>query len=231
MNLHVPLTRATSEPERWRDQRRHRILAAAGRVFARATFEQASMDEIAGEAGVGKPTLYRYYASKDALFAAVFEHALDELEDELARVLREVATARERLVAMVGALVPTIREHLAALRFLGDTAAGADQSKRRVFRERRSRIAGYLRRTIEEGVAVGEIRPVDGARVGQILIGMVWSATVAIDAPDDELGRDIVDLILVGLLPAPGDGPPRVSGRLSIASTVRPDADGRGAHP
>ena len=48
----------------WRDTRRRHIVEAADRVFARTSFERAAMDEIAVEAGVGKPTLYRYFATK-----------------------------------------------------------------------------------------------------------------------------------------------------------------------
>lgn len=185
--------------ETWRDARRGRILAAATRVFGRTTFEQASMDEIAHEAGVGKPTLYRYYPSKDALFASVFEHALDDLESRLDRVLSETRGAAAQLSAVVAEIVPTIRQHLVSLRFLGGTAAAADMSKRRVFRERRARIARYLGRAIDGGVASGEMRALDSTRVGQIAIGMLWSASANIQAPDDEIARDVVDLILNGL--------------------------------
>ena len=69
--------------ERWRDLRRVRLLEAAGRVFARLGYETASVDDIAFEAGVGKPTVYRYFAGKEALFEAVFAQALDELEARL----------------------------------------------------------------------------------------------------------------------------------------------------
>ncbi|MBL8913785.1 MAG: TetR/AcrR family transcriptional regulator [Archangium sp.] len=50
------------------------ILEGATRLFLRHGFRKASMDEIAREAGVSKPTLYAYLADKDALFAAVCDH-------------------------------------------------------------------------------------------------------------------------------------------------------------
>jgi AcrR family transcriptional regulator len=185
----------------WRDARRSRILGAAARVFARAAFDRVSMDEIAAEAGVGKPTLYRYFPSKDALFIAVFEHALDDLEVRLERVLdREVATVT-RLAGLAAEIVPTFRQHLVSLRFLGDSGAEADLSKRRIFRERRKRIGLYLARAIDDGVARGEIRALDGTKVAQIVIGMLWSATATSQVEDGEIGRDVVDLLLHGLLP------------------------------
>jgi AcrR family transcriptional regulator len=185
----------------WRDARRSRILGAAARVFARSSFEQASMDEIAAEAGVGKPTLYRYFPSKDALFVAVFEHALDDLEGRLDRVLEREASATARLAGLVAEIIPTFRQHLVSLRFLGDSAAEADRSKRRIFRERRKRIGLYLARAVDDGIQHGEIRAIDGAKVAQIVIGMLWSATATSQAVDEEIGGDVIDLLLHGLLP------------------------------
>jgi AcrR family transcriptional regulator len=200
----------------WRDARRSRILGAAARIFARSSFEQASMDEIAAEAGVGKPTLYRYFPSKDALFVAVFEHALDDLEGRLDRVLDDETDATARLAGLVAEIIPTFRQHLVSLRFLGDSAAEADRSKRRIFRERRKRIGLYLARAVDEGIRRGEIRTLDGGKVAQIVIGMLWSATATSHADNEEIGRDVVDILLHGLLPRKPDAQ---VGRISAAVT------------
>lgn len=184
----------------WRSERRHRLLEAAARVFARHRYEDASMDEIAQEAGVGKPTLYRYFDSKDALFAAVFAAALDDLERRLERVLRTEPDLPSRLRGLLAEMVPTFRQHLASLRTLGEGAALADQSKRRVFRERRARIAGFLARTVEDAVATGEGRPVDPMRLAHFAIGMIWSGTAASgSAGDGAIADEIADILLHGI--------------------------------
>jgi AcrR family transcriptional regulator len=48
-----------------------RILDAARRVFLERGLAGASMDEIAGRACAGKPTIYARFSSKEALFTAV----------------------------------------------------------------------------------------------------------------------------------------------------------------
>lgn len=53
--------------------RRTAILTIAGRTFLRQGFADASMDGIAAEVGGSKSTLYRYFPSKAALFAAYVE--------------------------------------------------------------------------------------------------------------------------------------------------------------
>jgi AcrR family transcriptional regulator len=124
--------------ERWREERRGRILDAAGRVFSARGFHEVSMDDIAHEAHVGKPTLYRYFPSKDALFTAVFVEALNEAEAGLERALASEAGISAQLAALVRELVPLFRQHLAPLPVPDGKAAAADQAgpDRRVFRER-----------------------------------------------------------------------------------------------
>ena len=60
-----------SRREQNRMEKQDRILRAALKIFADVGFTRASMEQIAEEAGLTKPTLYNYYPSKDALFEAV----------------------------------------------------------------------------------------------------------------------------------------------------------------
>ena len=60
--------------------RRAMVLAAAKEVFARMGLERASMREIAKQAGYTPGALYAYFASKQALLAAMQEDLLIRLE-------------------------------------------------------------------------------------------------------------------------------------------------------
>jgi TetR/AcrR family transcriptional regulator, mexJK operon transcriptional repressor len=56
-------------------QTRDRIRAAAHQLFLQQGYQATSIDAILAEAGVSsKETLYRYYASKEALFVDVLNH-------------------------------------------------------------------------------------------------------------------------------------------------------------
>ncbi|MGW2478071.1 TetR/AcrR family transcriptional regulator [Streptomyces sp. NPDC001665] len=57
--------------ERGRLDKRRAIVEAALRVFAQVGYAQASLDVIAGEAGVSKPTIYNHLGSKEKLFRYV----------------------------------------------------------------------------------------------------------------------------------------------------------------
>jgi AcrR family transcriptional regulator len=53
------------------DARRDAILQAALTVFSRYGFARASMEDVAREAGLSRPTLYLTYENKAAIFAAL----------------------------------------------------------------------------------------------------------------------------------------------------------------
>lgn len=72
-----------SKRTRNRLSREKRILEAALKVCARAGYTGASMDLIAAEAGLSKPTLYQYFTSKEALFAAMMRAKRDQMLEAL----------------------------------------------------------------------------------------------------------------------------------------------------
>lgn len=61
--------------------RERAILDAALRVFAAQGYAGASMDAVAAEAGVTKPTLYSYFPSKESLFQAMMLSKRDVMLD------------------------------------------------------------------------------------------------------------------------------------------------------
>lgn len=56
-----------------------RILEAAQQIFASEGYSGATMDAVAIKAGLTKPTLYQYFASKEALFAAMMSSRRDDM--------------------------------------------------------------------------------------------------------------------------------------------------------
>ncbi|QDE67385.1 MULTISPECIES: TetR/AcrR family transcriptional regulator [Myxococcus] len=82
-------------PQVLKEEIRERILTAALEVFATHGYAVATMSDIASRAGLGTASMYRYYGSKEALFAAVVTPALAErfeaLLEERVRALAHMA--------------------------------------------------------------------------------------------------------------------------------------------
>jgi len=82
-----------------RDQfaRRQRIVRAALRALANSDYDQVRISEVARDSGVALGTLYRYFASKEHLFAAVFVEWQAALKKKLEKEPPRGGTEAERL--------------------------------------------------------------------------------------------------------------------------------------
>ncbi|MFD4660459.1 TetR/AcrR family transcriptional regulator [Kitasatospora sp. NPDC058444] len=60
-------------------ERRAQLLSVGARLFAERPYEEVLMEEVAERAGVSRALLYRHFASKHDLFAALYREAADGL--------------------------------------------------------------------------------------------------------------------------------------------------------
>ena len=65
--------------------RRAQILEAAIICFAKRGFHQTSMHDVSAEAGISVGLIYRYFANKEAVIAAMAERHKEEIQDLLER--------------------------------------------------------------------------------------------------------------------------------------------------
>jgi AcrR family transcriptional regulator len=65
-------------------RRREEILAAATTFFARHGYQNADIELLAEEIGIGKGTIYRYFPTKDRLFRSALQRGLDALHATIA---------------------------------------------------------------------------------------------------------------------------------------------------
>jgi AcrR family transcriptional regulator len=72
----------TRAPRLPAEERRRQILAAAISVFARLGYAGTGTADIAAAAGIGEPTIYRYFTNKRDVFVGAIRHASEEVRDE-----------------------------------------------------------------------------------------------------------------------------------------------------
>ena len=66
------------------DERRELLLATATELFAKQSYDEISMAQIARHAGISKALLYHYFPSKREFFAAAIASAGEELRERTA---------------------------------------------------------------------------------------------------------------------------------------------------
>ncbi|WP_460796494.1 TetR/AcrR family transcriptional regulator [Nocardioides pacificus] len=98
---------------RWdahREERQSELVAATVRAID-LHGPEVGMAEIAREAGVSKPVLYRYFADKAELHAAVGRWGAHEVVDAIVPVLLAGPPTHERVEEAVDAYLATIAQH------------------------------------------------------------------------------------------------------------------------
>jgi AcrR family transcriptional regulator len=105
------------------ESRRQAILQAAAEVFQDKGFERTSMSDIRERVGCSKPTLYSYFASKEALFSDVvfsateqeFQETLQALDPDLDNLNEALQSFGRRLLTLLySPQVQAVRRMLAS---------------------------------------------------------------------------------------------------------------------
>jgi AcrR family transcriptional regulator len=166
----------------WRRERRGRIVASALRLFSDHAYDSVQMDDVAREAGVAKPTLYRYFGSKEELFLASLEEALGELE----RAVEQAACGEDPRVALRAALacvLESLGQCAAAIRAFDDAEPRLGDQGRALIRHRVDAIRRTVSGLLDRGRMAGQFDTPDVDSTAIALIGAVRMLAAKTPAP------------------------------------------------
>jgi AcrR family transcriptional regulator len=96
---------------------RERITKAAAKLFARQGYENATTRDIAAQAGIATGTLFNYFESKEAIFAALIAEALERARQEIEK--RDDETLEEELFTFIWSELSGLRD---CRKFLAEAA-------------------------------------------------------------------------------------------------------------
>ena len=82
-----------------KQEKRSMLVRSAIPVFAKCSFREAKMNDVAISADVGKGTLYEYFESKDELFLEIFKMWFATLEAQIQDVLGVVKDPYDQIVS------------------------------------------------------------------------------------------------------------------------------------
>jgi AcrR family transcriptional regulator len=169
---------------------RERILEAAKEAFSKSG-ANASLDEIAKEAGVGPGTLYRHFPTREDLLEAVYRKEVDKLaaaERRFAETLPPIEALRAWMLLFV--------DYIAAKRIIAPVLNALVGDPKKVFEGSYAQVWEAIRSLVNRAIRSGDIRrdldPIDLLRA---LIGVANVAT----SPDwQQSAIRLVDILITG---------------------------------
>ncbi len=111
--------RGDARRERWREHRQARRaeFIEATICAIQAHVPNVGMDEVAAEAGVTKPVIYRHFTDKADLYLAVSQRATEMLLERVIPALGQDGSPNERIRRVIDAYLGTIEEYPDLYRF------------------------------------------------------------------------------------------------------------------
>jgi TetR/AcrR family transcriptional regulator len=176
-------------------ERRAAVLDTACQVFARCSYRGATTAEIAREAGVTEPILYRHFESKQALYLACIDSAWGRVRDAWQEAVENEEDPRAWMSAM-GMAFFRFKEQKAAVASLWIEALTewGDEPEvrrflRRHFREVHEWVTGVVSRCQAEGAMLPDRDPRAEAWIF-IAIGLLTGVAARLGGlPPDDLER------------------------------------------
>lgn len=178
------------------------ILSAAERLFVARGFHGVTVEEIADVADVAIGSIYLHFGSKEGLYVALLERALEIEEAHMAAAFDPRLLPIQQLFRAGEAYLRFYLENPGYFRMLvfphldARPPARVDPAAQRLAAKAEGQVA-RLAETIEACVETGIIRPFDPYRAAKFMWG-AWNGVIALNLradrlrlSDDELGRVI----------------------------------------
>ena len=188
--IRQPLQPARRKPRSDAQRNRERILEVAKEAFTRFGAD-ASLDEIARQAGVGAGTLYRHFPTRDALIEAVYRSEVEKLA-AAARKLAETMPPIEALRTWMLLLV----DYIAAKHIIAPALNSLVGGPSRLYEGSRSLIQGAIDELVRRGKKSGDLRKdLDAYDLLRALIGVSHVGS----GPDwQPSARRLVEILIAG---------------------------------
>jgi AcrR family transcriptional regulator len=161
-------------------QRRRELLRAGTAVFARTNYRAARVSDIAAEAGVSEPMLYRHFPSKKALFCELLDRIGRRILEVWAEAVVDAPDALDALRRAGRVYVANLAEHPAEARLQFQALAeSSDPEIAAVLRANHERYVTFFEDLLERGRTEGVLREdADTRTVAWVLDGMGVAFTV-----------------------------------------------------
>jgi AcrR family transcriptional regulator len=181
--------RPRSDAQRNRD----RILEVAKEAFTRHGAD-ASLDEIAKQAGVGAGTLYRHFSTRDALIEAVYRSEVERLAaagDSFAAAMPPIEALRSWMLLFV--------DYIAAKHIIAPALNSVAGGPSRLYEDSRSLIQGTMDELVKSAKKTGDVRrDLDASDLLRAVIGVSY---VGSGHDWQQSARRLVDILIAGSRP------------------------------
>ena len=172
---------------------RERILEVAKQAFTRSD-ANASLDDVAKQAGVGPGTLYRHFPTRDALLEAVYRTEVEKLaaaEEKFAAAMPPLEALRAWMLLFV--------DYIATKKIIAPALNAAVGGRSKLIEASHAPVQEAIHGLVKRGIKSGDIRKdLDPVDLLKALVGVAYLSS----SPDwQQSARRLVDILTTGSRP------------------------------
>lgn len=167
---------------------RERILAGAAEAVARHGLSKVDMRDVSAASGLSRPTVYRYFRSRDALLAqlALFESV--RFQQRMLEAVEHAPSAADRVLLVLQHATQHVREHPALQRILETDPGVVLLGLRREFPKVKAELARVLAAPLADTELVRR-RVVTTDQLIDWLVRLMVSAFLLPEAPPGQMAE------------------------------------------
>lgn len=187
--------------------KRLEIIERCADLFDSGGYHRATMQMLADEVGLGKPTLYHYFASKTEILYAIHQMHIAALIDGLDSEQRRGSTPQQMLTHACRDILQEIAEHPGYVRAFFEHYGELEGPKRAEIRARRQEYFDKICDIIRSGITAGAFRKCDVELTALGFLGMCswayqWYPPMVEKLPPQKLAETLCTTFLQGLAKA-----------------------------
>jgi AcrR family transcriptional regulator len=154
------------------DDKRQQIIERCADLFDSGGYHRATMQMLADEVGLGKPTLYHYFTSKTEILYAIHQQHIAALIERLDSDQRRGSSHADLLIHACRDILEEIAEHPGYVRTFIEHYGELEGPMRAEIRARRQEYFDRICGIIKSGIAAGEFRKSDVELTALGFLGM-----------------------------------------------------------
>jgi len=175
------------------DRKREMILEKASLRFAHFGIQKTTMNEIADDLSISKPSLYYYFPDKVGLVVAVIEKIVTDYQERLAILFKDARNIKDAIFSMLDLRREFLQKYfMLHLADFNDVHLTKQELKKSINHIRSNEIQ-LVKEVFEKGIQLNEIKSKNAEHSAELFVDMLAGINICVLArqekqlvPDDK---------------------------------------------
>jgi AcrR family transcriptional regulator len=151
---------------------RNDILEVSAQLFKKKGYSGTSMQDIAGEVGILKGSIYYYFNSKNEIFREVLDNGVNPVLKNAALIIAEKSTPKEKLRKLIHHHMGYVMDHNYSLVIFFQEREKLPAAQMKKYLEKRDHYENIFREVLREGIEQGDFPDVNVTLTVFAILGM-----------------------------------------------------------